>query len=146
MKDDAKAELLRRDLDAILKKWRKIPPAVPPRGWVHNLRTALGMTAQDLGRRMKMSQAGVAALEISEAKDAVQLATLRRAAKALDCDLVYALVPKKSLEKTLENQRRKIARGDLGKVMPMTVLVQPEYQDMIAAYAQTIKRNRLWRE
>ena len=42
---------------------------------------------------MGVTQPTVQRLELSEAEGAIQLKSLRRAAEALDCDLVYALVP-----------------------------------------------------
>jgi predicted DNA-binding mobile mystery protein A len=44
------------------------------------------------------------------------LDTLRRAAAALDCELVYALVPRTSLDEAVKSQARKKARALLGPV------------------------------
>jgi predicted DNA-binding mobile mystery protein A len=41
---------------------------------------------------------------------------LKRAAEALDCEFVYALVPKIGLEATLRHQAYKVARSDLQSV------------------------------
>ena len=65
------------------------------------------MTTRQLASRMGVSQPSVVKLEQSEANGTVQLATLRRAADALNCDLVYALVPREgSLEQTVLTQAR----------------------------------------
>jgi len=144
MNQDAEAALKRRDLDTVLNKWRKLRTPVPARGWVYELRMALGMTASDLAKRMKMSAPAVVSLESSEAKGSIQLATLRRAAQAMDCALVYAIVPRYHLEHMVQNRRKRIAVKDLGMVLQGKV--GSDYRDLIAAYAQTIKRNRVWRE
>jgi predicted DNA-binding mobile mystery protein A len=67
--------------------------ASPNRGWIKAIREALGMTTVQLAKRLGVKQPSVTALEQSEAKGTIELATLRRVAEALDCVLVYALVP-----------------------------------------------------
>lgn len=77
--------------------------ALPRLGWVRAVRDALGMSTRQLASRMGVTQPTVVQLEQSEANGTIQLATLRRAANALDCDLVYTLVPRSgSLEKTVQ--------------------------------------------
>jgi predicted DNA-binding mobile mystery protein A len=58
----------------------------------------------------------VVALEQSEAKGTIELATLRRVASALDCTLVYALVPNKPLEAMVRDRARAFARRRLEPV------------------------------
>ena len=65
----------------------------PPKGWIRAIRDALGMTGVQFARRLRIRPQSVDALEQSEATGSIQLKTLRRAAEALDCTLVYALVP-----------------------------------------------------
>lgn len=88
----------------------------PPKGWVRAIRDALGMTGVQLARRLKISPQSVDALEKSEANGSIKLDTLRRAAEALDCTLVYALVPNISLEGAVREKARKLALRDLGRV------------------------------
>lgn len=90
--------------------------APPVRGWIKAIREALGMTSLQLARRLGMSQPGLALIEKSEAKGTIELATLRRVAEALDCTLVYALVPNKPLETMVQEQARKLARRRLNAV------------------------------
>nr|WP_295462527.1 mobile mystery protein A [Mesorhizobium sp.] len=89
---------------------------VPPKGWVRALRDALGMTGAQLGARMGIRPQTVEAIEKSEAAGTIQLNTLRRAAEALDCTLVYALVPNTSLEAMVNARARKIAMRELQRV------------------------------
>lgn len=84
--------------------------AAPVRGWVRAIRQALGMTTAQLAKRMGVRQPSVVALEQSEVRGTIQLATLRRAAEALDCTLVHALVPNKPLEATVRARARAFAR------------------------------------
>ena len=58
---------------------------------------------------MKLTGQAVSALEHAEARSTVTLQSLRRAANALDCDLVYALVPREGLEAFRDRQAREVA-------------------------------------
>ena len=51
-----------------------------------------------------------------EARDDITLATLRRYAKAMGCELVYALVPDRPLEESLELRAEHIARDQVLRV------------------------------
>jgi len=81
----------------------------PARGWLRAIRDAIGMSGPQLARRMKMTKQGVADLEKAEASGSISLNTLRKAAEALDCALVYAVVPRHSLQTAVEGQARKLA-------------------------------------
>ena len=85
----------------------------PPRGWVKAIREALGMTAEQLGARLGVSQVRALALEKGEVSGSVTLASLERAAHALDCRLVYALIPRKPLEELVEERATKLAHKQL---------------------------------
>lgn len=89
------------------------PLARPPRGWIRAIREALGMTTAQLAKRLGISQPSVVGLEKAEASKAVTLATLERAARALDCTLVYALVPRQPLEQIVQGRARERARERL---------------------------------
>ena len=75
-------------------------------GWIKEIRLALGMSAAQLARRLKVRQSTVAKLEKSEAEETISLQSLRKAAEALDCTLVYAFVPRTSLEACVQAQAR----------------------------------------
>ena len=68
------------------------------------------MSTAQLAKRLGIRQPSLVALEQSEAKGTIELATLRRVAEALDCTLVYALLPNKPLETTLRDRARAFAR------------------------------------
>jgi|SRR5450432_567439 len=90
--------------------------SAPVRGWIKAIREALGMTAEQLAKRLGVKQPSVVAMEQSEAKGSIELATLRRVAEALDCTLVYAFVPNKPLEATVRERARAFARKRRGPV------------------------------
>ena len=68
--------------------------ARPQKGWIRAIREATGITVRDLARRLHKAPSVAAHLEGSEAEYRITLASLRDAADALGCQLVYALVPK----------------------------------------------------
>ncbi len=81
----------------------------PPKGWLRAIRDALGMTTAQLGRRLGVSQPRVIELEKSELSGSVTLNTLQRAAEALGCRLVYALVPNRPLAEIIKERATLIA-------------------------------------
>ncbi|NDP47030.1 MAG: mobile mystery protein A [Sulfuriferula multivorans] len=88
--------------------------ARPSRGWVKAIREALGMTTAQLAKRLGVSQPRVVGIEQAEAKGAITLDSLERAAHALDCRLVYALVPRKPLDALVEERATQLAEKQLG--------------------------------
>lgn len=106
----------RKALDARLKGV-PVPALSRPRGgFIRAIRDALQMTAADVADRMGISQPAVHALEANERKGTIRLESLRRAAEAMDCELVYALVPKRGLEETLRHQVEQAAADQLRRV------------------------------
>lgn len=81
----------------------------PTRGWIKALREALGITTAQLAKRLGVAQPSAVGLEKAEASKAITLKTLERAARALDCTLVYALVPRKPLESLVQERARQVA-------------------------------------
>jgi predicted DNA-binding mobile mystery protein A len=74
------------------------------------------MTTSDLGTRMGVSSTSVLGLEANERAGKAGLDTLRRAADALDCDLVYLLVPRRALTAVVEDRARMVAQTMIGSV------------------------------
>jgi predicted DNA-binding mobile mystery protein A len=95
----------RRNLDKRLTLFRNTDALVrPQRGWIRAIREALGMTAAQLGQRLGIAQPSVVGLEKAEASKTITLDSLERAAGALGCKLVYALVPAQSLETMVQER------------------------------------------
>ncbi len=101
-----------RQLDKSLESLPNLETALtrPPSGWVRTIREAIGMTASQLGKRLGVSQPRALAIEKAEAKGSLTLRSLERAARALDCRLVYALVPRKALEDVVQERAELLAR------------------------------------
>ncbi len=68
----------------------------PSEGWLRAVREALGLSRQAVADKLEVTQAAVRDYELAETRETISLATLRRGANALGCDVVVALVPKKN--------------------------------------------------
>jgi predicted DNA-binding mobile mystery protein A len=89
----------------------------PRRGWLRAVREALGITIREVSRKMRRTPQTVASFEKSEAADRITLQTLRHYAEALDCELVYAIVPRNgSLQQLAETRMRTKAEKDVRAV------------------------------
>lgn len=83
----------------------------PQRGWLRAIREAAGISASEVARTLKTSRQLPVQLEKAEAEDRITLKSLRAAADALGCELVYALVPKaNSLQDLVEERARSQAK------------------------------------
>lgn len=106
-----------RQLDEALAPFAELRNRPPPaNGWAKALREALGISVRQMSRRTGLSRTSITSAEAGEAKGTVQFDTLEGLADALDCDLVYALVPRTSLAQTLESQARRKAAQLVGRV------------------------------
>jgi predicted DNA-binding mobile mystery protein A len=104
----------RRQLDKRLNKLRYSDALNrPPRGWVKAIREALGMTTAQLAQRIGVSQPRVVAIEKAEKNKSITLESLERTAQALDCRVVYALIPRKPLNELVEERARVVAKKRL---------------------------------
>lgn len=144
--------LARASLDQRLQSLAPIRAALarPRQGWVRAIRNALGMTTAQLGRRLGIAQASVMGLEKAEAEDRIQLATLRRAAEALDCELHYVLIPRTGLQARVEQRRAEVVAREQQRVEHTMALEgqyesNPVLQAVQARAAQLGTRDRdLW--
>ena len=105
-------DLRLRQLDRTLEPFqaaRKV--SRPSKGWIRAIRQALGISSGEHARRLGTSRKLPLQLEKGEAEDRITLKSLRAIANALDCDLVYALVPRAaSLGELIENRARAEAK------------------------------------
>jgi predicted DNA-binding mobile mystery protein A len=88
----------------------------PPGGWLHAIRTALGMPMSYLAAQLGQSRQATQTLEQREVEDRITLGALRRAAEALHCDLVYALIPRQPLAEMLAQHARETAEREIRPV------------------------------
>jgi predicted DNA-binding mobile mystery protein A len=80
----------------------------PAKGWLRAVREATGISSSEVARALKTSRQFPLQLEKAEENDRITLKSLRAAADALGCDLVYALVPKPGSFKKLVEERERV--------------------------------------
>jgi predicted DNA-binding mobile mystery protein A len=105
-----------RSLDEAINPFKESVRSPRPQiGWARSIRESLGMSADQLARRIGVSRATIVTLERSEARGRITLASLEKLSRGLGCRLVYALVPEMgaSLADLKRARARKIARGQL---------------------------------
>jgi len=144
----------RKQLDASIgRRVAEKLPERPARGWVAGIRSALGMTTRQLASRLGIRQPSLLALEKSEVAGTVSLDTLRRAADALECDLVYVLVPRRPLDENVKRRDRALAEAKVARTShSMRLEGQGVSARKCAAEVQRLaailedQSSRLWRD
>ncbi len=145
-------ELRIRQLDEI---FREIQPlrlgSVPQEGWVRTVREALGMTLRQLAARAGLSKTAVASVEKNEVSRSARLESLDRLAAAMECEVVYAVVPRTSLDRILKRQARSVAENLVTRVsdsmhLEMQGTPEAEQERLINELAEDLRRElgRLW--
>ena len=103
--------LARKHLDSKLNSIRRSSDVLrPPKGWIKAIREAMGMSAEQLATRIGVTKPRVYEIEKAEISGAITLDSLERAAHALECKLVYTLVPKLPLQEAVEMRALEIAK------------------------------------
>ena len=103
-------DIARQNLERRFAPLRKADLMPPARGWLRAIREALGVTTKQLGSRLGVVPSRITALEKAEVTGGTTLRSLREAAEAMDCILVYAIVPKRPIDELL--RARASARAD----------------------------------
>ena len=73
-------------------------------GGYQGLRKALGMSSPQLARILGLGKAQVSQMERMEIEDRITLKQLRKVAEKLDCELVYAIVPRSSINEMIQDR------------------------------------------
>ena len=150
--------LQRQVLEKKLSAWVKLAhERTPATGWIKAIRGALGMTTKQLAERMDLEQPNIIALEQREARGAVTLESLEKAARAMDCKLIYAIVPNDhylSLDDILNRRAEAVAKDLMKKVSHSMSLESQEVggedkREQLLRLAKDLKEkvdSRLWSE
>jgi len=84
--------------------------AIPPTGWIKAIRTAIGMSMQQLGKKLSVSKQAILDIEKREKSGSITIKSLKEIARALDMQLVYGFVPNDgSLELLIERKAKELA-------------------------------------
>lgn len=86
---------------------------VPRSGWLKAVRGALGVSTRQLAERVGVEQSNITRLEEREASGKVTLERLAKTAQAMNCKLVYAIVPDDrfaTLEAIIDERAKELAQ------------------------------------
>src|SRR6266853_3261777 len=115
MKTNRKNLLNQRQLvEKKIRQWTDLRgDSVPRSGWIKAVRGALGMNTRQLADRVGVEQSNITRLEEREPSGKVTLERLAKAADAMDCKLIYAIVPNdrySDLEAIIDERARDLAQ------------------------------------
>lgn len=121
MKPNKKSQTTQRKvLDRKLRPWLPLrDDRVPPSGWLKAIRSSLGMSTRQLAARLGVQHAAILQFEKGEVEGKITLNTLKKVARAMRCQVVYAIVPEAgcdSLDAILDDQARQAARAIIARV------------------------------
>ena len=84
--------------------------AIPPTGWIKAIRTAIGMSMQQLGNKLNVSKQGILDIEKREKDGFITIKSLKEIARVMDMQLVYGFIPNDgSLDKLIEKRATELA-------------------------------------
>jgi len=83
---------------------------VPPIGWIKAIRNGIGMSMEQLGKKLSITKQGVMDIEKREKEGAITIKSMQEVAKAMDTQFVYGFIPNSgSLEQMIEMRALAIA-------------------------------------
>lgn len=97
-----------KELFRVLEQFESVKLlGVPKGGWIRAVRKARGLTQAAVAKRMDLHRQNVLQSEKAEESGQILLWNLRRIAEAMDCELVYAIIPRpRKPDDTSDVQRR----------------------------------------
>lgn len=107
-----KKKLLIEQLDQKLAKFKETGMVlVPQKGWINTIRTALNMTREQLGAKLKLTKGAIQKIEEREAAGQITINKLRDIGQALDMQFVYGFVPKDgTIDNLINSKAEKLAQ------------------------------------
>lgn len=94
--------------------FKQISKEKPLQGWIKTIRELLGMTTIQFAKRLKVSQPRLTFIEKNEKN--LKLSTMEKIADELNCDFVYALVPRENVNDIIYNRAKQKALNIVTKV------------------------------
>ena len=70
---------------------------MPRSGWIKAIRESLGISIHQLAGLLGIDKGNVSRLEQREVKKKITLESIHKVAEAMDCEFIYAIVPKNSI-------------------------------------------------
>lgn len=83
---------------------------VPPIGWIKAIRNGIGMSMEQLGKKLSITKQGVMDMEKREKEGAITIKSMQEIAKAINMQFVYGFVPNNgSLNQMIETRALEMA-------------------------------------
>jgi len=93
---------------------KKVRIEKPLQGWIKTIRELLGMTTTQFSNKLKISQPRLVFMEKNEKN--LKLSTMEKIADELNCDFVYALIPRENINDIIYNRAKQKALQIVTKV------------------------------
>lgn len=126
----------------------------PAEGWVRAVRTALGMSGAQLGRRLGVTRAAVSNAEKAELHGGITLKMMQQMAAAMGCRFIYAIVPESKIEdiiyqRALEKARLQVEVAGVHMALENQALQKAELEAEIKRLADEMVKqagSELWND
>ena len=120
--------------------------SLPKEGWIRTLRKALGMSSPQLAVRLGVSKSQASQMERMEMEDRITLKQLRRAGDVLNCDLVYALVPRQPVDSMIRDRAKLkaeqlVSKTDVQMKLEAQQLSKQKLQEQITFETERLVRD-----
>jgi predicted DNA-binding mobile mystery protein A len=122
------SNMARKTLDQRVEQLKGVNLVAPNGGWIRAVREALGMTATQFAERADVTRQTAHQYEKNEIDGSIRIDTMRRAAEILECQFLYAFVPKTSFDEIVREQASKVAVNELARV-DQTMLLENQRVD-----------------
>ncbi|MBU2020098.1 MAG: mobile mystery protein A [Bacteroidetes bacterium] len=82
----------------------------PKIGWIKTIRTTLGMSLEQLSKKLGRNKSSVARMEIRESNGGITIRTMEEVGRAMGMKLIYGFVPYDgSIEELIEKRAKNLA-------------------------------------
>ena len=84
---------------------------MPSIGWIKTIRTGIGMSLEQLGKKLSVTKQAIQDIENREREGSITIKSMHEIANALDMKFVYVILPKNgSLDEMIEKRALEIAK------------------------------------
>lgn len=138
-----------KQLDALIRPFVVVSEDLGLRsGWVATVRQAMGMPVRALASRLGVAPSQITRSQQREASGAITVASLRRLADALECDLMYGFVPRGGSFRGIVERQARVAATERLQELEQTMrlehqVVEPdEHQRQLDELTAELTRSR----
>jgi len=116
-------------LDNRIREFKGLQSA-PQTGWIRSVRVSIGMSLEQLGRKLGITRQSAMDMERREQEGTISMKALREAATAMDMELVYGFVPKDGSLQALINRKAYEIAGEIVDRASQTMILEEQGNSM----------------